>query len=66
MALYCSVSIMNHSRKKLASELAEETDPEQIKKIKYLIQRYVSVKQLRKNNFHVCVGVEVYIAFYCI
>ena len=26
----------------MAVELAEETDPEEIKKIKYLIQRYVS------------------------
>ena len=39
-------SIRSDERKKLASELAEETDPEQIKKIKYLIQRYVSDKKI--------------------
>ena len=32
----------------MASELAEETDPEQIKKIKYLIQRYDN--QMRERD----------------
>ena len=32
-----------NERKKLEQELEEEKDPERIKQIKYLIQRYVSV-----------------------
>ena len=39
-------SIRSDERKKLAAELDEETDPERIKKIKYLIQRYVSAEMI--------------------
>ena len=46
-------SIRSDERKKLASELAEETDPEQIKKIKYLIQRYVSEEAILRLNYRV-------------
>ena len=37
-------------RKKLEEELADEDDPERIKQIKYLIQRYVS--RLLAPYFH--------------
>lgn len=41
-------SIRSDERKKLAAELDEETDPERIKKIKYLIQRYDN--QIRERD----------------